>query len=60
MNCVINPCDIDNLSSSFTDQSNIPLNNAVKMYSLNYTSQNDLLLNNLLVFTKTTTTWRKC
>lgn len=52
MNCVINPCDIDNLSSSFTDQSNIPLNNAVKMYSLNYTSQNDLLLNNLLVFYK--------
>jgi hypothetical protein len=52
MNCVINPCEIDNLTSTFTNSSHIALNNPVKLNSLNYTSQNDLLLNNLLVFYK--------
>lgn len=48
MNCVINPCEIE----SFTNSSHIQLNNQIKQNSLNYTSQNDLLLNNLLVFYK--------
>jgi hypothetical protein len=48
MNCVINPNEIE----SFTNSSHISLNNQIKQNSLNYTSQNDLLLNNLLVFYK--------
>lgn len=48
MNCVINPSEIE----SFTNSSHIQLNNPVKQNALNYTSQNDLLLNNLLVFYK--------
>ena len=48
MNCVINPCEIE----SFTNSSHIQLNNQIKQNALNYTSQNDLLLNNLLVFYK--------
>lgn len=48
MNCVINPIEIGNFTNSPHIQSN--LNNQVKLNSLNYTSQNDLLLNNLLVF----------
>lgn len=54
MNCVINPCviDIDNLTTPFANSSHISLNNQIKQNSLNYTSQNDLLLNNLLVFYK--------
>ena len=52
MNCVINPSEIDNLATPFASSPYIPLNNPVKMNSLNYTSQNDLLLNNLLVFYK--------
>jgi hypothetical protein len=48
MNCVINPIEIDN----FTPPPHIQLNNQIKQNSLNYTSQNDLLLNNLLVFYK--------
>jgi hypothetical protein len=52
MNCVINPCEIDNLTGSFANPSHISLNNQIKQNSLNYTSQNDLLLNNLLVFYK--------
>ena len=52
MNCVINPCEIDNLADSCANSSPISLNNQIKQNSLNYTSQNDLLLNNLLVFYK--------
>jgi hypothetical protein len=52
MNCVINPCVIDTLVTPFANPSHILLNNPAKMNSLNYTSQNDLLLNNLLVFYK--------
>jgi len=52
MNCVINPIEIDNLATPFANSSHILLNNQVKQNSLNYTSQNDLLLNNLLVFYK--------
>jgi len=48
MNCVINPSEIE----SFTNSSHISLNNQIKQNALNYTSQNDLLLNNLLVFYK--------
>jgi hypothetical protein len=48
MNCVINPNEIE----SFTNSSHIQLNNQIKQNALNYTSQNDLLLNNLLVFYK--------
>jgi len=44
MNCIINPSEINNFVKPFT--------NAVKLNSLNYTSQNDLLLNNLLMFYK--------
>jgi len=48
MNCVINPNEIE----SFSNSSHVSLNNQIKQNSLNYTSQNDLLLNNLLVFYK--------
>jgi hypothetical protein len=48
MNCVINPNEIE----SFTNSSHMSLNNQIKQNALNYTSQNDLLLNNLLVFYK--------
>lgn len=46
MNCVINPIEIGN----FTNSPHIQSNNQIKQNALNYTSQNDLLLNNLLVF----------
>jgi hypothetical protein len=52
MNCVINPCVIDTLANPFVNSQPILLNNQIKQNSLNYTSQNDLLLNNLLVFYK--------
>jgi hypothetical protein len=52
MNCVINPCVIDTLANPFVNSPPILLNNQIKQNSLNYTSQNDLLLNNLLVFYK--------
>ena len=48
MNCVINPIEIDH----FTPPPHMSLNNQIKQNALNYTSQNDLLLNNLLVFYK--------
>ena len=48
MNCVINPIEIDH----FTPPPHIQLNSPIKQNALNYTSQNDLLLNNLLVFYK--------
>jgi len=52
MNCVINPHVIDTLANPFANPPHISLNNQIKQNSLNYTSQNDLLLNNLLVFYK--------
>jgi len=48
MNCVINPIEIGNFTNP--PHMHTQLNNQVKQNSLNYTSQNDLLLNNLLVF----------